>query len=48
VARTDTGGRSPGQILVDGARGVLYVLNFLSDDIAVVDETTGDLVEMIR
>ncbi len=41
-------GRSPGEIILDSARGVFYVLNFLSNSIDVLDETTGALLETIK
>lgn len=38
----------PGQITVDTNQNVLYVLNFLSDSISVLDLTSGALVDTIQ
>lgn len=41
-------GRVPGEMVLDSGRGVIYVLNFLSDNISIIDETSGVLVGTIR
>ena len=40
--------RFPGAMYVDATRGVIYVLGFLSDDIAVLDAADGSSVGVIR
>ncbi len=41
-------GTSPGEIVVDSTRNLLYVLNFLSNDISVIDINTLTLVQIIQ
>jgi len=40
--------RTPGELLLDSARGVIYVLNFLSNSISVIDENSGALIGTIQ
>jgi YVTN family beta-propeller protein len=48
VVATTLVGSLPSELVLDTPRGVVYVLNFLSDEISVLDLTTGALTGSIQ